>query len=445
MNSTNIFTTINLTLPVIIMLLLFIIESCILMLLFTSLLNISYTKKQKIIFITLLSTLKTTLNYILPLQYNLYFNIIIIPLLITFIFKTNMIKSIIIMLLSVIPSIIIESIIIKLCYLLFKISYQSLLLIPNYIFLIKLPILTITFLIYIYIKKRKIHLNYKNIKLNYNFNNSLFIIILFICIISICIHSYILILNNNNFSPFIIISNLITSIVYIIVSIYVLYKNSKFEIIKQDLEESQLYTKTLELLYDNTRAFKHDFSNIIQALSGYIYSEDIKGLKIYFKELNKECTKTSNLSALNPKIINNPAIYSILTSKYYKANENGIKIHSEIFLDLNKLNVNTYYFTRILGILLDNAIEASLECEEKIINLMIRNDFNVNRQLLIIENTYNNKDIDTLKIFEKGYSTKPKNTGIGLWEVNEILNKNSNLSLFTSKDKIFFKQQLEIY
>jgi len=104
-----------------------------------------------------------------------------------------------------------------------------------------------------------------------------------------------------------------------------------------------------------------------------------------------------------------------------------------------------YEFTRILGILLDNAIEATSECKDKIINVYIRNDFNIKRQLLIIENTYNNKNVDIERIFEKGYSTKDKNTGLGLWEVRQILKKNSNLNLFTSNDNKLFKQQLEIY
>ena len=58
---------------------------------------------------------------------------------------------------------------------------------------------------------------------------------------------------------------------------------------------------------------------------------------------------------------------------------------------------------------------------------------------------YKNKDIDTFKIFEKAYTTKPNNTGLGLWEVNKILKKHDNLAIFTSKDDELFKQQLEIY
>lgn len=104
-----------------------------------------------------------------------------------------------------------------------------------------------------------------------------------------------------------------------------------------------------------------------------------------------------------------------------------------------------YEFARILGILLDNAIEASEECSEKIINITFRNDIRNNRQIISIENTYQNKEIDTEKIFEKGVSEKENHTGLGLWEVRKIIKKNNNSNLFTSKTDKFFSQQLELY
>ena len=104
-----------------------------------------------------------------------------------------------------------------------------------------------------------------------------------------------------------------------------------------------------------------------------------------------------------------------------------------------------YEFARILGILLDNAIEASIGCEEKIINIIFKNDIKNYRQLLIVENTYNNLNVDTEKIFEKGVSGKEDHTGLGLWEVRKLVKKNKNINLFTSKDDKYFTQQLEIY
>ena len=145
-------------------------------------------------------------------------------------------------------------------------------------------------------------------------------------------------------------------------------------------------------------------------MDGYIHSNNINGLKTYYSQLLEDCQKVNNLSTLNPDVVNEPAIYNLLTAKYHLADEHGISIKLEVFLDLTELNMKIYEFTKILGILMDNAIEAASECEEKLINVTIRKDFHQERQLLIIENTYLDKNVDTEKIYEKGFSSKPLNT-----------------------------------
>lgn len=212
---------------------------------------------------------------------------------------------------------------------------------------------------------------------------------------------------------------------------------------KHKIENLKLCNKTILNMYDETRAFKHDFHNIIQAIGGYVWTNDMEGLKHYYQEISNDCKNANNLSKLNPNVINNPAIYNILADKYYKAENHNIKINLDVMLDLNHLNIKIYELTRILGILLDNAIEASKECNEKNINVFFKQD--KYKQILIIENTYLDKQLSIEKIFEKNYTTKPNNTGLGLWEVRKILNKNSNLNLHTSKNNDYFSQQLEIY
>ena len=212
---------------------------------------------------------------------------------------------------------------------------------------------------------------------------------------------------------------------------------------KQKINNLKLCNKTILSMYDDTRAFKHDFHNILQAIGGYIMTNDIEGLKNYYTQISKDCITSNNFSKLNPELVNNPAIYNILADKYQMANTHNISVNLDVMLDLNKLNMNIYELTRILGILLDNAIEASKECNEKNINIFFKQD--KQKQMLIIENTYNNKQISIDKIFEKDYTTKPHNTGLGLWEVKKILSRNTNLNLYTSKNHDYFSQQLEIY
>ena len=213
----------------------------------------------------------------------------------------------------------------------------------------------------------------------------------------------------------------------------------------QKLQSAEEYNNTLHILHDNVRCFKHDFDNIVTTIGGYIRTNDMEGLQQYYLQLEDDCQRVNSLYILNPDIINNDGIYNLLTKKYYEADSKDIKVNITFLLDLSKLNMKIYEFARILGILLDNAIEASSECDEKIINLVFREDAKNSRQLIILENTYKNKAIDTEKIFEKGITEKENHTGLGLWEVRKIVKKTRNTNLYTTKDNKFFKQQLEIY
>lgn len=217
---------------------------------------------------------------------------------------------------------------------------------------------------------------------------------------------------------------------------------SKIEEDKKCLEEKN---RNLLEVTDNMRCFKHDFNNIIQAIDGYIYLDDMKSLQVYFKSLLDECNHIKVVDSINCKVIENPAICGVLLNKYRLAEENNIEMNIDLLASLKELNEKSYVVSRMLGILLDNAIEATKECEEKLINFEVIKDIRKNKLVITIENTYQNKDVDTTKIFEKNYTTKKGNTGLGLWKIQDILRKDNSLELFTTKDAKMFKQKLEIY
>ena len=79
----------------------------------------------------------------------------------------------------------------------------------------------------------------------------------------------------------------------------------------------------------------------------------------------------------------------------------------------------------MIGIYLDNAIDASVN--EKNNNLSIE-IFTNNKELsILITNTFAN-EIDFVQIDKKGYSTKGKTRGYGLYIAKEILEKNKKIS-----------------
>lgn len=419
------------------------VEHFVIMKLFITLLDIKATKKQQFIYVTSLSLIALISKLIFPTSISSSTNMIILPIAVFIIFKVDFIRSILAEALSVIISYPIELITVNFLGLLLNITYEQLLTIPIYRLLCLIIIYICIFLLYILFKKKGVYLKipdslHTNKKFILGLN-------LLLGLLFLGIQIYLFIYYSNLLPISLLSINVITLILYFAISVYNIYNTNKLAVASANLEEAQLYNKTLSILHDNIRAFKHDFNNIIHAIGGYVQTNDMNGLKNYYSQLQSDCMKNNNLTALSPHVINNPAVYNILATKYYLADEAGIDINLEVFFDLNDLNMKIYEFTRILGILMDNAIEATRECENKKINLIMRRDINVNRQLLIIENTYKDKTIDTEKIYEKGYSTKENNSGLGLWEVRQILKKNKNLNLYTTKNDEYFIQQLEIY
>ena len=419
------------------------IEGFVSMLLFTTLLNINATKKQKWLYVLIASCFSIISRLIIPAPYNTYFNLVAVFLCVLLIFKTTFLKSIICLFLPSIIAALIESVLAKVYYSIFNIDYLVGGNIPLHRLIGTLIVYLVMFLIYILLKYFKVNLS----KLQVLDKKKKFWLIFstIFGVVLIGLQVYMITFYVSYLPFFITILFMVTLVAYFVISLYTMFTVSKLETTSMNLEEATLYNKTLQMLQDNTRAFRHDFSNIVQGMAGFIDKNDMEGLKKYYSQLLEDIQHTNNLTTLSPEVVNNPAIYNVLATKYHKADQLGIKINLEAFLNMNDLHIKIYEFTRVLGILMDNAIEAAKECDEKVINVIFRKDSRRHMQLLIIENTYTNKDVNTDKIFEKGYSTKKGNTGLGLWEVRQILKKNNNLNLFTTKNDEFFTQQFEIF
>ena len=439
-------TTPNETLSAILFFPFYFVDVLVNMLLFTTILNIKTTRKRKIIYVIILGILACIIRNFVPDPYSIILNLSAMLLLIKFVLNVSWFKSLIAEFISLAISSIFESFMLRLYFVAFNVPYDFVMTAPFYRLTFILSIYLCVYFLYKIVYYCKFRINLENMTAK---NRMLFIMNTALGLISICSQFCILAFYSDKMPILITIISILSLSTYFFISMYSLISTNKLNTTSQSLEEAQLYNKTLILLHDNMRGFKHDFHNIVQGLGGYIDRGDLEGLQKYYKQLLQDCNRVNNLTALSPSVINNPAIYNVMAAKYHRADEIGIQINLGIFMDLNEFenHMKIYEFTRILGILMDNAIEAALECNDKIIHVTFRKEDSRHRFLMVIENTYLRKDIDTERIFEKSYSTKSKktNSGLGLWEVRQILKRNNNLNLFTTKDSEYFRQQLEIY
>lgn len=422
------------------------IEVYVTMKFFTTVLKIDYTNKQRNIYFGVMSIFSLLSLYVIPKNISVFMTLIMLPISAKLIFKTTTLKSIVAEIISMLNITFWESLYLNLCRILLNIEPNDCVNIPIFRILFVLLIYTSIFFITKFIKKIKFDFNIFDALSHCN--KKWMLLNLIFIVIYIGAQCYLFIFYNQSFPIFITLITLTSLIIYTFISLYSLIKTTNLEITQNTLKQSQLHNKTLEILYNNMCAFKHDFSNIITAFGGFVYTKDMDGFEKYYNKVLNEFHINNNLSTLNPTIINNPAIYNILATKYYKADELGISIDLQIFIDLNKLKLDIYEFSRILAILLDNAIEAASACDEKLIRIELRDINYQHFQILSIQNTYCNKDINIAKLYEKGYTSKTEDKGshgIGLWQVAKMVNKHNNIKLKTSKDDTFFTQDLIIY
>ena len=222
-------------------------------------------------------------------------------------------------------------------------------------------------------------------------------------------------------------------------------KEMQYENRKIELENLKEYNSNLEAMYNDMRGFRHDYTNILTAMSGYIEEKNIEGLeKFFYKKivpLNSEMNRKNNRIGLLQNI-HITEIKGLIASKVIRAQELGIDVLVDIVEPVDKIDMDIIDLSRTIGILLDNAIEAAIECEKSWIKLTFIQKENF--VLLVFINSCVERTPQIYQIFEKGFSTKGDNRGLGLYNLKEIVNKYHTISLDTKADKGEFTQVLQI-
>ena len=251
--------------------------------------------------------------------------------------------------------------------------------------------------------------------------------------------------------PRVLFTSIILYIAYVVLTflivatiVYEYETNANIMMKQNSYDNLQEYMKQIEELYQNMRVFRHDYANVMLSVVGYIEENDMDGLKKYYDMeifpisnlFNKEkdvVAKLHNLDIIELK--------SLISVKINYALE--LKVNLEIIEKIDKVNMKSIDLVRIIGIFLDNAIEACQECEKPSIDLsIIKMDKDIT---FIVKNTYIKKNIDYCKLGTLGISSKGERRGTGLYNVKTIINAYNNVIMDTEYENGYFTQLLEIY
>lgn len=232
-------------------------------------------------------------------------------------------------------------------------------------------------------------------------------------------------------------------------SILIFSNNQKlsFKTKEKEIEQRamQLYIDEISKQNQAIRQFKHDYINILSSLEGYIEAGDIGALKAYYEKtiqptgqlLDSENARLADLQKIEPL-----GLRSLLTIKLLFAQEKGIEVNLEIETIDWTIKVNEIHLIRVVGILLDNAIEELENLGQGRLDVALFSKENESR--LLIRNTVRTMIEPLHQLKAPGFSTKGDGRGLGLATVETLVNQSSFFFLETKIDSNYFLQNLTI-
>lgn len=240
---------------------------------------------------------------------------------------------------------------------------------------------------------------------------------------------------------------IITTAILIITISFSIIRQIQYKRNMQEIENYYKYTLQIEKINHEMRKFRHDYVNILSTLSDFIREEDMEGLRDYFHSEILPMQDSMQMNAIKINGIENLQVREIkglLTTKILQAQEKNIRISIEVPEPIEKIDMPIINLSRVIGILLDNAIEASEKItEEPLIRIaFIKNEDTSVTFIVMNKCEPNMPKVHTL--FQENFSTKGKNRGLGLSTLKELTDSTTNVLLDTTIDNNYFIQKVEI-
>ena len=270
----------------------------------------------------------------------------------------------------------------------------------------------------------QVKLNFNDPKISHIFSASIIVlVILFLVIVYLSTfltkEPIILIID---FLITIIITALIGFAAYFYVTKYL--KQLKLTQQLAQAENNALYLTELQKNYNELRAFKHDYKNLLLTLSVILkehQTDEATELVAKFLKSDNQATQRIDIYTANLARITDPIIRGLVLSKIIALQNDQIVFDLEVSQPIEKLATDDTDLIRILGILFDNAIEAAAQSEKPVIRLTIlKSDQGTDITLM---NTTDERSINLSQITKWGYSTKLNHTGLGLATVQKLCHK----------------------
>ncbi len=184
------------------------------------------------------------------------------------------------------------------------------------------------------------------------------------------------------------------------------------------LEHQQAISRSL---LQNLRFFRHNMVNMLYGLEGVLIGGDREQVSEYYRQMQEKCALVNNENIAALERVTSPSVASVLLHGVDRARQLTLPINlyvqEKVFFDGFMRDAD---LCQVIGVLVDNAIEAADKAEERFVSIEIRDVESAVE--IIIKNTYAG-EIDPRSLTTGGASSKAGHSGEGLLSCYHTLGK----------------------
>ncbi|OYS47703.1 GHKL domain-containing protein [Limosilactobacillus reuteri] len=189
--------------------------------------------------------------------------------------------------------------------------------------------------------------------------------------------------------------------------------------------------------YNEIRRERHDTRNMLLSVQGYIRDHKDKEAEKLLATFLQNDTVEKHYGEIDNALdkIKISGLHNLVKEKAYKIVEKGIPFSFEINAEIDELPGSEIKTARIIGILMDNAIEATFKQAKPYIQFALLKHSPEVYELVIANSIEQKLNINTALKFE--HSTKEGHQGIGLSNVTQLVENDDHYSFSAEvKDKV---------
>lgn len=216
---------------------------------------------------------------------------------------------------------------------------------------------------------------------------------------------------------------------FVLALVIVIFEENKSLKLKTEYEKLLDFMQIYEEEIEKERIIKHEYKNQLLTIKSKIIDNDNENKIIdYINNVIEDESSFAQEEYVKFQYLPPNGLKALLYFKVASAKAKNINVSINISPSvkdsfLNELTTKDFKDLGILlGVFIDNAIEASINSDKKLLGLEIYEENN--EIIIIISNSYTGQ-INTNKIGKEHFSTKGKGRGYGLLLVKKILKHNN--------------------